>query len=95
MGVIPAGMSDRQLLNMTEADLERLVVAPGERMCAEILQIAARWRAENEAFFAERHPGMTMDDARRRWTTDAERGAVQREYRAWRDARDRGLALAA
>ena len=87
MGIIPGAMADARLRNMDDADFERLVVAPGERFCAEMLRIARDWKAENDAFLAERHPGMTIEAARRRWTTDAERDAVQAEYRAWKAGR--------
>lgn len=96
MGIIPSNLGDRQLMDMPDADFDRLVVGPGERMCAEILRHNAAWKAENQAFLDERYGGITIEDARLRWVTDEEQGAIQREYREWQRGRaEPALAIAA
>lgn len=96
MSLIPKCMSTDQVVAMSDADFERLVVAPGERMCAQVLRENAIWREENKAFLDERYDGITIEEARLRWVTDAERDAVQKEYAAWADEyRSRSEPLAA
>jgi len=96
MGIIPRCISDKQLMDMPDADFDRLVVSPGERLCAEILRQNAAWKAENQAFLDERYQGITIEEARLRWVTDEEQGAIQREYREWQRGRaEPELAIAA
>lgn len=88
MSIIPATMGARQVADMADDDFDRLVVEPGRRMVAEMLEACREMSRSNQLFLDERYPGMTMEDARRTWTSDEIRDAKRAEYAKWSAARE-------
>ena len=86
MGIIPQTMSTGRLLQTSDHDFDRLVVAPGLAFASDMTDIARSWRDNNQAFLAVHYPGTTIEQARARWASDADQERIQAEYHAWWDA---------